>query len=221
MISVCITVHRRPGYLLQSAGSVIAQTYKDWELLIGYNSNEPEAADIRETAYALAHLDSRIGVFNCRGCTNGFDKLQYLLTRAQGSWAALIDYDDLWYPNRLAAQAPLMDQYDVISAQAIYFGMEDGRRIPTPKGDLRPAHFARSNPVVCPTVLTHTEYLRWLDPAYKFGPHDYKLWVDLINEGKRFHALPEVLALHRLAPDSAYNAHMDQNIVAQIGRMVK
>jgi len=221
LISVGITVYRRPGYLLQSAGSVIAQTYQNWELLIGINPADAEAPQLTAAAELLCKFDQRISIVWCSDCNSGFTKAKKLVWHMHGEWWADLDYDDLWYPDRLEKQVPYTDRYDVISAQAIYFGKRDGERVITPAGELAAEYFTLGNPVVSPTVLMRTEFAHRFDPEYEFGPHDYKLWVELVNEGKQFYALPHILALHRLADDSFYNSHMDETLVEKIGLMVK
>lgn len=221
LITFGLTVFRRPSYLLQSAGSILAQTYSHLELLIGINPSDSEAPALMRCAEMLAAFDPRVRIVLCPGCESGFAKSLHLLQHGRGTWWAFLDYDDISLPDRLEKQVPFVDRYDVVSGQAIYFGMKDGLRIPVPSGDLSPDDFRSYNPVVSPTVLVKTDLLRRIDPDYARGPYDYKLWVDLINEGRRFHALTDVLALHRLAPDSAYNACMNQELVRAIGRQVR
>jgi teichuronic acid biosynthesis glycosyltransferase TuaG len=221
LVTFGLTVFRRPTYLLQSAGSVLSQTYPHIELLIAINPQDTEAPALLECAAHLAALDDRVRTVLCPDCTTGFAKTRHLAEVARGEWWACLDYDDLALPNRLEKQLPLIDKYDVISGQAIYFGMKDGRRVPVPAGDLTPAHFQKHNAVASPTVLVRTELFQRIDAQYQLGPYDYKLWVDLINEGRRFFAIPDVVALHRLEPTSTYNAHMRGDIVSEISKQVK
>ena len=51
LISIGIPVYRRPGYLLQSAGSVISQTYRNWELTIAACPDEPEFEKLKAIAF--------------------------------------------------------------------------------------------------------------------------------------------------------------------------
>lgn len=221
LITFGLTLHRRPGYVLQAAGSILAQTYTDWECLLAINDADAEAPQLIRMANLLCRFDARFRRVDCPGCMSGWAKGQRILAEARGEWIAALDYDDIAMPCRLERQVLYLDCYDVVSAQGIYFGKKDGERIPVPSGELRRDHFRHENPVVSPTALyRRADALRLADPKYEFGPADYKFWVDLFNEGKRFFALPDVLALHRLADDSVYNARMDQNVVRQIGEMV-
>ncbi len=43
MISILIPIYNGIEFIEQSIGSVLTQTYKDWEIIIGINGHEPNS----------------------------------------------------------------------------------------------------------------------------------------------------------------------------------
>ena len=220
MISVPISVYRCPAMLLQSVGSVLAQRHRDLELLIGVNLEDAEGEQLLQTATMLQSLDGRVRVVDCGGCRDGFSKCVRLVEACRSEWVSGVDYDDLWYPEKLEKQLPFIGSYDVVSTGACYFGRK-WNQIPVPSGELNASHFCKKNPVISMSaVIRKTDLLR-LDPNYRDWAFDYKLYVDLLNAGRKFYALPDVLTLHRLHADSTYNTRNYPGLLEQIQAMVK
>jgi teichuronic acid biosynthesis glycosyltransferase TuaG len=220
VISVPITVYRCPAMLLQSAGSVLAQTYRNLELLIGVNLEDAEGPQLLRAAEHLQSLDSRVRIVDCAGCHDGFAKAVRTIEACQTEWVSGLDYDDLWYPDKLARQLPFLAQYDVVSTGGCYFG-DKHDVIDVPHGRLNAGHFRRGNPVMSTSAIMRREDVLKLDPAYRDWAFDYKLYVDLWNAGKKFYALPEVLTLHRLHAGSTYNTHDRSEVLAKIQALVR
>jgi teichuronic acid biosynthesis glycosyltransferase TuaG len=206
--------------LLQSAGSVLAQTYRDLELLIGFNLEDEEGDQLLETAAALQTLDGRVRIVDCSGCHDGFSKCMRLVEACRSEWVAGIDYDDLWYPEKLERQLPFMDRYDVVSTGAQYFGLKS-RQVDVPSGELSAIQFRKNNPVISTSALIRRADLLKMDPAYRGWAFDYKLYVDLLNAGRKFYALPDVLTLHRLHAKSTYNTRNEPEVLNRIRTMVR
>lgn len=219
-ISVPISVYRCPAMLMQSAGSVLAQTYRDLELLIGVNTEDAEGPELLRYAELLRSFDGRVRVVDCRGCNDGFAKAVRLIEACRTEWVSGVDYDDLWYPEKLAKQVPFLGNYDVVSAGGCYFG-DKHEKIPVPSGELSSRHFRANNPIISTSaVMRRCDLLRF-DPAFRDWAFDYKLYVELANEGKKFYALDEVLILHRLHADSTYNTHHRPDVLEKIRSLLR
>lgn len=104
-VTVITPVYNGERYLRATLESVLGQTFQDWEyLLIDDGSRAPCVALARE----LAAVDPRIRLLEQpnRGkafaCNLGLDE-------ARGEFVAILDQDDLYYPDKLAAQIELLD----------------------------------------------------------------------------------------------------------------
>jgi glycosyltransferase involved in cell wall biosynthesis len=100
LVSVIVPVHNGAATLEETLGSVAAQTHRDIEILIvddgstdgttrvaeRFCAREPRARLIRQPHGGVASARNR-GI-----------------AEARGAWVAPIDSDDLWHPDKLAAQ---------------------------------------------------------------------------------------------------------------------
>ena len=97
-------------FFQEAIDSVLRQTYENWELiLVNDGSSAPARAMAREYR---DRFPSRIRLLEHPGQRNaglrasrrlGFD-------HAEGTYVALLDADDVWLPNKLEEQIPLLDR---------------------------------------------------------------------------------------------------------------
>jgi len=103
----------------ESIESVLAQTYRDWELLLVDDGSFDGSAAIAER-YATAHPD-RIRYLAHPSRTNqGASASRNLGARhARGEYLAYLDADDVYLPAKLQEQVPLLDAHpDVMMVYA-------------------------------------------------------------------------------------------------------
>ena len=210
MISILMPLYNGIEFLQRSARSVVAQTHKEWELLIGLNGLSPRK--IRKAHWEIIRLwDKRITI--CQSVEKGKVKtLNYLVKTAKYDRVCLLDVDDYWHHNKLEKQVPLMDNYDVVGTDTQYFGDKTG----SPRlflGKLSSLMFSYQNPIVNSAVMLNKQDANW-DEAWE-GLDDYNLWIHLLNRGKTFYNIPEVLVNHRIHNSSAYN-HVNDEVSQQL-----
>lgn len=200
MVSILMPVYNGIEFMDTSVSSILKQTYKEWELLIGINGHPPGSS-----VYQLAatyEKDPRIRVLDLstRGKSN---TLNEMLSYCTYDWIALLDVDDAWLPTKLDTQLPMRAMYDVIGTHCHYFGERYGQPdIPT--GDLRTHDFLNVNPIINSSCLMKKEHCLW-DSSVD-GVEDYDLWLRLWRKKCRFYTIPEALVLHRIHTTSAFNA---------------
>ncbi len=200
MISILMPVYNGIEFMETSVHSVLEQTHKEWELLIGINGHPP-GSEVYQIAKTY-ETDPRIRVLDLsiKGKSN---TLNELLHHCAYDWIALLDVDDIWLPTKLEKQLPLMRIYDVIGTHCHYFGERLGQpNIPT--GDLRTHDFLKVNPIINSSCLVKKEHCLW--DGTVDGVEDYDLWLRLWRKKCRFYNIPEPLTLHRIYQSSAFNA---------------
>src|SRR5436309_3529125 len=94
-------------YLRAALGSVLAQTYQDWELIFWDNQSTDESASIVKT-----YRDPRIKCFYADEHTNLGEARNLAVQKSRGRWAAFLDCDDLWLPDKLSLQIELANRGD-------------------------------------------------------------------------------------------------------------
>jgi glycosyltransferase involved in cell wall biosynthesis len=110
LVSVIIPTIRRPQLLLRAIRSVLAQTLRDFEVIVVVDG--PDA----ETAHALAlETDARISVIQHPRSLGAGRSRNAGVAQASGRFVAFLDDDDEWLPEKLEKQVRLAgDRDDVL-----------------------------------------------------------------------------------------------------------
>lgn len=152
-ISVVMIFFNSERYIKEAIDSVLAQTFKDFELLlVDDGSNDTSSAIARDYA---DRSPTTVRYLEHEGHANrGMSAARNLgLRNAAGEFVALIDSDDVWRPNKLAEQLRIMELHPglgMVSGTVRYWeswaGGEDrivpsghiqDRSIPPPEAMLR------------------------------------------------------------------------------------
>jgi glycosyltransferase involved in cell wall biosynthesis len=199
-VSVVMGVFQAPSsYLRAAIQSVLAQTYRSFELIIIEDrSSQPAAPVLREFS------DSRIRHHvrdERRGLTSA---LRYGMELARAPLVARFDADDLCEPQRLAAQVQyLADHPDVTVAGSRILVINEqgeiiGRRLLPLTHDEIAATLRHHNCISHPSVIFRKAAV---EAVGGYDPHaqleDYDLWCRMLNAGYRFANLPEDLIRYR------------------------
>jgi glycosyltransferase involved in cell wall biosynthesis len=98
-------------FLEESIKSVLAQTYRDWELLLVDDGSTDASTDIALN-YAAAHA-GKISYLAHEGRQNrGASASRNLAARhARGEYLAFLDADDVYLPRKLEVQVPILDAH--------------------------------------------------------------------------------------------------------------
>jgi glycosyltransferase involved in cell wall biosynthesis len=118
-----VTPFLNPGVFLREAiESVLAQTYPEWELLL-VDDGSTDGSTAIARAFAIVHPD-RIRYLQHDGhVTLGASASRNAgIARARGEYIAFLDADDVYLPDKLAAQLPLLDARP--DAGMLYAGTE-------------------------------------------------------------------------------------------------
>lgn len=102
-VSVIIPTYNRAALVQEAAASVLAQSCRDFELLVvddGSTDGTQAALDTFAGKIRVLSLPSRRGVSAARNAG---------INAAQGEWLAFLDSDDLWLPEKLARQLAFME----------------------------------------------------------------------------------------------------------------
>ncbi|TPN80852.1 glycosyltransferase family 2 protein [Mesorhizobium sp. CU2] len=101
LVSVVIATHNRPAVLRQALKSLIGQTLQDWEAIVVGDACRPDTA-----ATVSAFCDSRISYIDLPvnfGEQSGPNSIGF--ARARGRFIAILNHDDLWFPDHLASMS--------------------------------------------------------------------------------------------------------------------
>jgi glycosyltransferase involved in cell wall biosynthesis len=113
-VSVIIPFLDAERFLEEAVRSVLAQTYSGWELLlVDDGSHDRSTAIARQFAAAqpdriryLKHPDHEM-----RGPRGPSASRNLAIAHARGEYVAFLDADDIWLPEKLERQVPLLDRH--------------------------------------------------------------------------------------------------------------
>jgi glycosyltransferase involved in cell wall biosynthesis len=106
LVSVILPVYNREALIARAIESVLAQTYRPLELLV------VDDGSTDGTRAALESFGDRIAVFE-QPHAGAYVARNLALRHARGELAAFIDSDDVWLPQKLSWQVPLMRRPEV------------------------------------------------------------------------------------------------------------
>lgn len=203
-------------FINKSVPSILEQTYDKWELLIGVNGHS-ENSEVYKFAKAFEEKNNKIRVFDFYNIKGKSNTLNEMIKYCNYDYIALLDVDDMWYPQKLEVQSIWLNAYDVIGTNCIYFGGRTGVVPPIPLNDFSNFDFAKVNPIINSSVVVRKE-LCWWNPKID-GVEDYDLWIRIRKQNKRFYNCPQITVKHRVHNLSAFNSGGKNNM--QVPNLLK
>lgn len=198
-LSVLFCVNRSNPYIRAAIDSVLSQTHKDFEFLIGANACSDEFFD---ELRAIAN-DSRVRIFRTQLPQLAFT-LNYLAEQACGDWFIRMDADDVCEPHRFARLFEVIEsgKYDVIGSWATLIDGNDriiGQFTPPSERNAIRRKLLFSNPIAHPTVAFSRSFLLQMR-GYLGGyvSEDLDLWLRAIRSGARLANIEERLLRYRM-----------------------
>lgn len=99
-VSIIMPTFNRPKYLRAAIESVMAQTFRDWELIVADDGSGPETQAYLRTLAAAP----RVKVLRLAHTGNPPAVRNVALREAKGEYVAFLDSDDVWKREKLATQ---------------------------------------------------------------------------------------------------------------------
>jgi glycosyltransferase involved in cell wall biosynthesis len=202
MISVLIPIYNGIEFINESVTSVINQTYEKWEIIIAINGHE-ENSEVFQTAKKYENLSDKIRVYDFYNITGKSETLNAMLPYCNYDYVAILDVDDIWDHKKLEIQSTVLNMYDVIGSQCIYFGELNDISPEIPLGDISNYDFRTVNPIINSSSIIRKELCKWIEN----GIEDYELWLRLWSSNKKFYNFSEKLVRHRIHKTSAFNSN--------------
>lgn len=207
VISVVLPVYNAGRYLAQAVESVLAQTFRDFELIAVDDGSTDNSRALLET---FARRDPRVRVIS-RPNTGIVGALNDGLAAARGRYIARMDGDDVADPERFARQAAALDAAPdcVALGSAVRFIDPEGRplkiyRPPAGHNAIRDElSWGNGGALVHPAVVFRRDALEACG-GYRqefIFIEDLDLYVRLLRFG-RLANLPDVLLSYRQHPRS-------------------
>jgi len=203
-VTVIIGTYNRASLLSHAIDSVLRQTFRDWELLVVDNGSKDHTRTV-----VTSYRDTRIRyILNDKPTGSCAAPRNIAIQQAQGYYVALLDDDDIWYPDKLGVCVRELEMHPqaalVCHAQRV---VRDGRFVTVNvwgpwSHDMYERLLYERNCLSPGAVVIRTEILRRVGgfdvrEAY-LGCDDYDLWIRLARTSAMFHFITDVLAEFRI-----------------------
>lgn len=204
-VSVLMPFYNQRNFLKEAIGSILTQSYQDFEFLILDDGSTDESLKIIKNI-----KDKKIKLFRQPKSQGLARSLNFLARRAKGDYLARMDADDVSLPNRLAEQSRFLDNNPSISLVGSWVKVinQKGRTIAKFKYPINHKEIRRmilsNNPFVHPSVMLRRsifEKIGGYDENLTYS-QDYDLFLRIIREYKGAN-LPKFLLKLRWLPNYA------------------
>ena len=199
LVSVVMPAYNAERFITKAMESALNQTIEDIELIVVDDCSHDNTCELveklgqRDPRVRLVRNERNLGVAKSRN--RGFEA-------CRGSYVALLDSDDVWYPMKLEKQLALArrEEADIVYCSYAMVNEEDAKIcsdfIVPEKTDLN--RMLAKNVISCSTVLMTGETVRQQSFSTKYYHEDYVYWLQLLGQGKKAVGVPEVLAAYRV-----------------------
>jgi hypothetical protein len=209
LVSVIMNVHNGAAYLHDALDSVMAQTFRDWELIVWDDRSTDASAGI-----VGEYRDPRVRYFLSPEETPLGKAREHAIREATGEWLAFLDQDDIWLPRKLEQQMALAtdDGVGIIYGRAVLFDSRRGNLRdydyahefePLPEGDIFVHLFREACFIAMSSAALRrsaVEEAGGIPEPIQVVP-DYYLYV-AVAQRYRARAVQDVVCRYRLHPGS-------------------
>ena len=108
VVSIIMNVRNGDATLREAMESAIAQTYRDWELIVWDDCSSDDSAKI-----VAEFSDPRLRYYLAPEETPLGQARELAMRQAHGEWLAFLDQDDIWLPRKLELQMALANSPQV------------------------------------------------------------------------------------------------------------
>ena len=199
MVSIITPSYNSAMFIKESIDSVIAQTYKHWEMIIVDDCSFDSSNEIIEE---YIKKDNRIKLIVLDKNSGPAVSRNSAIRESKGRYIAFLDADDYWHKEKLEKQLAFMKDNDITLSFTGYERVEessskfiDTQFVPT-KVDYKT--LLKQNIMGCLTVMYDTEKLGKVYMPDILRRQDYALWLKILKQIPYAYGLNESLAYYRV-----------------------
>lgn len=210
LVSVIMPTYNCAKFIEETIKTVIAQTYKNWELIIVDDCSKDNTQEIVEK---LKLQDNRINYFKFETNQGAAMARTKAMEMAKGNYMAFLDSDDLWVEDKLEKQLKFMNENNYNFTCTAYEqiderGKELGKTIKT-KTKVNYNRLLLDCPVGNSTVMYNVDNLGKFKVPNIRKRNDDALWLQILKKEKYIYGMNEVLMKYRIRQNSISSNKLD------------
>ena len=210
IVSILFPVYKTASFLREAVDSILAQSFKDFELIVLDDCTPDNAEEILDS-----YTDPRIVRYRGEKNAGLSNVLNIGIEMARGKYIARMDSDDLSMPDRLKVQVDYLEAHpevDLVSVGMRLFGAKEDVWVREQDPEKVKINALFHSPVLHASSMWHKD--RFEEKALRFRQEmvpaeDYDLWVRALVRGLTLVNLPVVLYQYRIHPNQA-TTHTDK-----------
>jgi len=203
-VSVITPVYNAERFLNETADSVLAQSYTDWEWILVNDCSSDKSWELMQE---LADKDSRIKIFSNKENLRSGKTRNFAINKAEGRFIAFLDADDKWHPEKLALQIPFMVENEYHFSHTSYGYLdEEGNKIKSTFHVSKVVDYKyllKRTEISCLTAVYDVEKIGKFYMSEHARKQDYALWLSILKSGVKSYGLDQELAYYRQVGNSA------------------
>lgn len=193
-------VYNAERYLNDSVGSILTQSYSNWELILIDDKSSDKSTQIIDT---LKSQDKRIHLLKNSKNAGAAMTRNSGIAHASGRFIAFLDADDLWHPQKLEKQVRFMLENNHIFTFTSYAfvssaGNKEEKKAIVPRS-ISYKNALKRSPISTITAMIDTASVAKDDinmPNYLIG-EDTATWWHLLKKYGDAYSLSQVLSYYR------------------------
>lgn len=203
LVSIVMPAYNCEKYVVEAINSVLAQTYKNWELLVLDDGSKDNTSQIIE---GFSQKDYRIKALPNEKNMGVSATRNRGIELASGDWIAFLDSDDMWEPVKLEKQFEVAEKE---AAEFLFTGSsyinEDGESF---KGifevpeKLTYKKLRNQNVISCSSVLVKRKYFENIKMEKDEIHEDYAVWLRILKLGVTAYGVNDPLLIYRISRNS-------------------
>lgn len=201
LVSVITPVYNSERFIAETIKSVMAQTYKNWEMIIVDDcSNDNTASVISQFE------DQRIKYYKLDHNSGAAVARNVAIEKAKGRYIAFLDADDMWKPDKLDKQITFMKNFNIGFSFTSYeiVKKNNNKVIRVPK-TMNYSQFMKNTIIGTSTVIIDRKIIGDFRLVDVRKDHDSMTWAKLLREGNIAYGLNISLSYYRKVSGSISN----------------
>ena len=212
LVSIIMPSFNTGKYITETIESVLAQSYKNWELIIVDDCSSDNTDEIVSTYLS----DDRIHYLKNEKNSGAAFSRNIALRKAQGKWIAFLDSDDLWMPEKLEKQLSFMKSNGYFFSYTGYEeidvnGKQTGVRVTGPRKVTKTGMYNYCW-LGCLTVMYDADKIGLIQIENIKKNNDYAMWLKVCHKADCY-LLDECLAQYRKGRVGSVSTHSIKTMI--------
>ncbi len=198
LVSVIVTCYNYGRFLAEAVESVVAQTYRDFEVIIVNDGSTDDSAQVAEQLVSKHKESCHFFLIHTQNTGQPAAARNIGIAAARGRYVLCLDADDKIAADYLAKTVPILEQDPKMGVAYSHIRHFGERQDDYCCGEFQLATLARDN--VLPYCSLYRREIWERLGGYRLnirGYEDWDLWLDACEQGWKGHLIPEPLFFYR------------------------